>query len=79
MNPYHYSNWNYGYTLGPASEQSRGAYTVGAPSAVYGGRNPANLASLQSGQGGWAGIKATQPAQPTPKAQVGWGSIVEMM
>jgi len=25
MNPY-YSNWNYGYTLAPSSEQSRGAY-----------------------------------------------------
>jgi len=27
MNPY-YSNWNYGYTLAPSSEQSRGAYNT---------------------------------------------------
>lgn len=30
MNPY-FQNWNYGYTLGPASEESKGAYTTYEP------------------------------------------------
>jgi len=80
MNPY-YQNWNYGYTLGAATESSRGAYTVyggagGAKNAntVYGGANHANLATpttttTQGKVSGWAQVKGTQPANP-PKAQV---------
>ena len=42
MNPY-YQNWNYGYTLGAATEASRGAYTTYGTQGG-GGANPANLA-----------------------------------
>ena len=76
MNPY-YQNWNYGYTLGAATEASRGAYTT------YGtqggcGANPANLATpcttqvkTEPGLGmGWAHVKGTQAASNPPKAPV---------
>ena len=58
MNPY-YQNWNYGYTLQPATDQSRGAYNVqyGAAQAHQG--LPSN----------WSQIKGNQQQQ-TPKAQV---------
>jgi len=71
MNPY-YQNWNYGYTLGAATESSRGAYTVYGTQGG-GGANPANLATpsstTQGKASGWAQVKGTQPANP-PKAQV---------
>jgi len=43
MNPY-YPNWNYGYTLGAATEASRGAYT-NTMYGAQGGANPANFAT----------------------------------
>jgi len=74
MNPY-YQNWNYGYTLGAATEASRGAYTTyGAQGG--GGANPANLATpyttqIKTEPGlGWAQVKGTQASNPPPKAQV---------
>jgi len=72
MNPY-YQNWSYGYTLAPATEQSRGAYTTAA---AYGhgqaGPNQSNLAAIGSnaahgGAQSWQDIKseyASQLAQP---------------
>jgi len=73
MNPY-YQNWNYGYTLGAATEASRGAYTVYG-SQGGGGANHANLSTpttahhqVKSSEG-WAQVKGTQPTI-TPKAQV---------
>lgn len=71
MNPY-YQNWSYGYTLAPATDQSRGAYTT----AVYGhgqaGSNQSNLAVAHSGAQSWKEIKseyASQLAQPPTPAQ----------
>ena len=74
MNPY-YQNWNYGYTLGAATEASRGAYTTYGTQS--GGANPANLATPSTIQVktepgldmGWAQVKGTQASNP-PKAQV---------
>ena len=59
MNPY-YTNWSYGYTLQPATDQSRGAYNVqyGASQAQQG--IPAT----------WSQIKQENPPLPPPKAQV---------
>ena len=76
MNPY-YADWNYGYTLGAATEASRGAYTTYGTQGG-GGANPANLATpcttqvkTEPGLGmGWAQVKGTQAASNPPKAQV---------
>jgi len=62
MNPY-YTNWSYGYTLAPANDQSRGAYTSAytytqqqpppqppqpPKQSQHGGANQANLTSINS-------------------------------
>jgi len=49
MNPY-YNNWNYGYTLAPATEQTRGAYATYSGYQPAAGANAANLAAVASGQ-----------------------------
>ena len=65
MNPY-YADWNYGYTLGAATEASRGAYTTYGTQGG-GGANPANLSTPFTTQ-----VK-TEPGKGNsnpPKAQV---------
>lgn len=67
MNPY-YQNWNYGYTLAPATEQTRGAYASYSGYQQGGGANTANLAAVASGQDstvtGWQQIKQEQYHDP---------------
>lgn len=57
MNPY-YQNWNYGYTLGPPSEQTRGAYTT------YGQQQQV----VKQEPGSWGQVK-TDRSMPPPQAQ----------
>ena len=67
MNPY-YQNWSYGYTLQPATEQSRGAYNVqygghqghqGAGGAG-GGHHQNQGAGGHQGANNWAQIKGME-------------------
>ena len=83
MNPY-YTNWNYGYTLGAPTEQTRGAYTQYYQNSAYPGQQGVNQENLRdpskptgsptkpasSAAGGWAQVKGSQPPQPPLKAQV---------
>lgn len=71
MNPY-YQNWNYGYTLAPSTQQSRGAYTVydhGESSAssdsntwLTGSSQSANNGQLQEGNNTWLTTGSSQSA-----------------
>jgi len=60
MNPY-FSNWNYGYTLGPPSEQTRGAYTTYA-------ENRSSTDTLKQESGDRTQVKYDR-SMPPPKPQ----------
>lgn len=62
MNPY-FSNWNYGYTLGPPSEQTRGAYTT------YADNRSSTDTYVKQEPGDWGQVKSDR-SMPPPKPQL---------
>jgi len=63
MNPY-FQNWNYGYTLGPPSDQTRGAYTTYADN-----RTTTPTAPVKEEVTSWSQVKSDR-SMPPPKAQM---------